>query len=82
MRGNSFTERAYTKSAAREGLDEGRKEIENFLTWCQDTNFTLNVTKMKELVINFREEFVYMLQSTSTELTWTWTWSRASGSQA
>eukprot|EP00061_Rhincodon_typus_P012572 g38393.t1 len=32
-----------------------RKEIDSLVTWCKDNNLPLNVSKMKELVIDFRE---------------------------
>eukprot|EP00061_Rhincodon_typus_P016267 g44387.t1 len=33
-----------------------RKEIDSLVTWCKDNNLSLNVSKMKELVINFRKQ--------------------------
>eukprot|EP00061_Rhincodon_typus_P015121 g42627.t1 len=35
---------------------EYRKMIESLVTWCKDNNLYLNVSKTKELVINFRKE--------------------------
>lgn len=31
------------------------EEVENLTQWCQLTNLSLNVGKMKELVVNFRK---------------------------
>lgn len=33
---------------------EDKKEIENIVTWWTDSNFSLNINKAKELVIDFR----------------------------
>eukprot|EP00061_Rhincodon_typus_P012627 g38483.t1 len=35
---------------------ERRKEIECLVAWCKDNNLSLNVSKMKELVIDFRTQ--------------------------
>lgn len=32
-----------------------KKEMDNFTTWCQDNNFSLNVCKKKDPVIDFRK---------------------------
>ena len=34
---------------------EYRNEIENLVNWCGDNNFSLNVNKTKEIVIDFRK---------------------------
>ena len=34
---------------------EYRNEIENLVNWCGDNNLSLNVNKMKEIVIDFRK---------------------------
>ena len=34
---------------------ECKKEIENLVQWCDDNNLSLNVSKMKAIVINFRK---------------------------
>jgi len=34
---------------------QDRKERENVVNWCDDNNFTLNVNKTKEIVIDFRK---------------------------
>lgn len=35
---------------------ENRKVMENLVKWCQDNNLSLNFSKMKELVIDFRKQ--------------------------
>eukprot|EP00061_Rhincodon_typus_P010580 g34971.t1 len=32
------------------------KELENLVTWCNDDNLSLNVSKIKELIIVFRKK--------------------------
>ena len=34
---------------------EYRKEIENLVNWCNENNLSLNVNKMKEIIIDFRK---------------------------
>ena len=34
---------------------EYRNEIEHLVNWCGDNNLSLNVNKMKEIVIDFRK---------------------------
>ncbi len=31
-----------------------REEVEHLVSWCTDNNLMLNVTKTKEMIINFR----------------------------
>eukprot|EP00061_Rhincodon_typus_P010686 g35169.t1 len=33
-----------------------RREIEVLVTWCKENNLSLNVSKTKELIINFRKK--------------------------
>eukprot|EP00061_Rhincodon_typus_P007075 g28377.t1 len=35
---------------------EYRKEIEGLMTWCNEDNLSLNVSKSKELIIDFRKK--------------------------
>ena len=44
---------------------EHRNEIENLVNWYSDNNLSLNVTKTKEIVIDFRKRRENMPLSTS-----------------
>ena len=35
-----------------------RKEIENVIQWCQDNFLVLNVTKTKEMIVDFRQQAI------------------------
>eukprot|EP00061_Rhincodon_typus_P007358 g28974.t1 len=37
-------------------LTKYRKEIDSLVAWCKDDNLSLNVSKTKELVIDFRKQ--------------------------
>eukprot|EP00061_Rhincodon_typus_P007629 g29503.t1 len=44
------------------------REIESFVTWCNENNLSLNVSKTKELIINFIKKGGEHATSTSMEL--------------
>lgn len=48
------------------------KEIENFVTWCQDNSLSLDVRKTKELVINFGKNAGVYAPSASMVPRWKW----------
>lgn len=51
-----FTSYQITPPWISENETEHRKEMENSIAQCQDNNFFLNVSKTKELVMDFRSQ--------------------------
>ena len=49
-----------------------RGEVDTLTTWCQDNNLTLNISKTKEMIVDFRrrQEVEHAPPYTSTDLKW------------
>ena len=37
-----------------------RVEVRELAVWCQDNNLSLNVSKTKELILDYRKRFIYL----------------------
>ena len=55
-----------------------REEVSDLAVWCQDNNLSLNISKRKELIVDYRKWRAESAPYTSTELSWSG--SRASSS--